>query len=86
MKVKRLIGEIISLTVTITVIFIIVFTLNITLFTISEVKQVSIRNTLLEGDIVYYIIGLPINRSILIGEISCFSWQKAGKYMGYSML
>jgi len=54
MKMKRLIGEIISLAVTIAVIFVIVFTLNITVFTISEVKQVSMRNTLFEGDIVFY--------------------------------
>jgi len=54
MKVKNLVREIISLMVTIIVIIIIVFTLNITVFTISEVKQVSMRNTLLEGNIVYY--------------------------------
>jgi len=54
MILRKLIGEIISLLVTIVRIFIIVFTLNITVFTISEVNQVSMRNTLFEGDIVYY--------------------------------
>ncbi|HHU90860.1 MAG TPA: signal peptidase I [Clostridiaceae bacterium] len=54
MKVKKLVREIISLVVTIAVIFTIVFTLNITVFTISRVKQISMKNTLLEGDIVYY--------------------------------
>lgn len=54
MKAKRLIGEIIGFMITMIVIFVIVFTLNIMVFTISEVKQVSMRNTLAEGDIVYY--------------------------------
>jgi signal peptidase I len=54
MKVKKLIREIISLLVTMIVIFTIVFTLNMTVFTISRVNQVSMQNTLFEGDIVYY--------------------------------
>ncbi|NLP00399.1 MAG: signal peptidase I [Clostridiaceae bacterium] len=54
MKIKKLIQEIIGLIVTIIVIFTIVFTLNLFVFTISRVNQVSMQNTLFEGDIVYY--------------------------------
>ncbi len=51
---KKLIREILSFSITIVVIFTIVFTLNLTVFTISRVNQVSMKNTLVEGDIVYY--------------------------------
>ena len=54
MKKRRFIREIVSLLVTMIVIFTIVFILNLTVFTISGVNQVSMKNTLIEGDIVYY--------------------------------
>ena len=54
MKRRKLIWEIISLLVTIIVIVSVVFALNMMVFTISGVNQVSMRNTLIEGDIVYY--------------------------------
>lgn len=54
MKRRNLIREIVSMLVTIIIIITIVFILNMMVFAISGVNQVSMRNTLLEGDIVYY--------------------------------
>lgn len=54
MQKRNLIWEIVSILVTIAVIITVVFVLNLTVFTISGVNQVSMRNTLIEGDIVYY--------------------------------
>lgn len=51
---RKVIREIVSILLTVVVIFTIVFVLNLAVFAISVVNQISMGNTLIEGDIVYY--------------------------------
>ncbi|MGI6083885.1 MAG: signal peptidase I [Acetivibrionales bacterium] len=54
MRKGKIVREIVGILLTIVVIFTIVFGLNLTVFTTATVNQISMRNTLIEGDIVYY--------------------------------